>query len=95
MHIIIAALASFFALNIGSIVLRVLASLSLGIITYSGIELLLDQAYAVIVIQYSGLPADLLALFSIAGFGQGISIILSACFIRAAKQLIAHYGVIK
>lgn len=63
---------------IGSIVGRVLFALGLGVVTYTSIQTGLDYLETQINTHWGGVGADILAVGSMAGFGEFMSIIFSA-----------------
>lgn len=74
-------------LNIaGSLVLRVLTSLGVGLIAYKGIDSTFDWLKNQIVQNASALPADIIGLLSVLKVGSSISIIFSAIMVRMLFQ---------
>ena len=66
----------------GPIVVRVLTTLGLGVVTYTGFTAVLDVVFGRIQASFSGLPADAAALIFMSGVPAGISIVLSALAAR-------------
>ena len=66
------------------IVVRVLTTLGLGVVTYTGFTAVLDTVYIRIQQSFAGLPADTAQLVFMSGLPTGISIILSALAARIA-----------
>lgn len=68
----------------GSLVGRVLVSLGLGYVTFSGINTLLDFAKNQLVGALTGLPADAVGLLTTMRVGVCISMVFSALLMRLA-----------
>lgn len=66
------------------IVVRVLTTLGLGVVTYTGFSAVLDMVFGRIQSSFAGLPADIAALCFLSGLPAGMSIILSALAARIA-----------
>lgn len=68
----------------GSFLTRLLAALGLSVATYAGLSSLVTASLNQIEPLLTQLPSTVLALISLAGIGQGLTIILSAVATRAA-----------
>lgn len=68
----------------GPIVVRVLTTLGLGVVTYTGFSAVLSIVHSQIQGSFNGLPADMAALVFLSGLPQGMAIILSALGARIA-----------
>lgn len=66
------------------IVVRVLSTLGLGVVTYTGFTSVLSMVYGRIATSFSGLPVDISQLIFLSGLPSGISIVLSALAARLA-----------
>lgn len=85
------ALGAFFASAIGGIVARGLASVGMGVITYTGVTYALDHAVSMVHGRLGGVPSDVLQLVGLAGFDVFASLVLSA-HIGAVSFLMASTG---
>lgn len=63
---------------IGALISRILFSLGLGVISYAGINMLLDSAFSAVQDYITGLPADMISLMGIAKIDIFINLIFSA-----------------
>lgn len=68
----------------GPIVIRVLTTLGLGVVTYTGLNAVVTMAYNSIQASLSGLPADIATFAFLSGLPQGMAIIMSALVARIA-----------
>ncbi|PKO69003.1 MAG: hypothetical protein CVU22_06295 [Betaproteobacteria bacterium HGW-Betaproteobacteria-16] len=75
-------LAPFILALVGGIVGRVLASLGMGVITIIGVDIAIDQLKDAVTGAAASLPADVLALFLLAGGGIGINMVFGAITFR-------------
>jgi len=62
----------------GSFGPRLLLSLGLSLGTYAGTSGVIDEIVVIVQSTYNGIPADILNLLNLAGFGHGFSIILGS-----------------
>lgn len=69
---------------LGSFLTRLLAALGIGITTYATISTLVDTMLGKIQPMLSQLPSTVISLLSVAGIGQGLTIIASAIATRSA-----------
>lgn len=84
MPIFLAALLGGLSGAAGSLVGRVLVSLGLGFVTFSGINTLIDWAKTSLVSSLTGLPADAVGLLTTMRVGVAISMLFSALLMRLA-----------
>jgi hypothetical protein len=73
----------------GPIVVRVLATLGIGIVTYTGLTAIVQTVYQQIQLSFNSLPSDIAALVFLSGLPQGISIMLSALAARIAMTQVS------
>lgn len=66
----------------GSIVAQVLVSLAISVVTYTGVDLVLNRLKGDAISALLGLPPELVALLSYMQVGVAISIITSAIAVR-------------
>jgi hypothetical protein len=69
-----------------------LVSLGIGWIAYSGISLILDQAKAAVIANWSAMSGATAQLLGHFGFGTALGIILGALAARAAMAAGSHMG---
>jgi len=74
------------------LVKRVMLSLGLGFITYEGLSLIGAQVQNLVVSNWGALPASMLQILNMAGFGQFVGIILSAITARIALVAVGRIG---
>lgn len=82
MPIFLAALGGMLLNIAGSLVLRILTSLGIGLVMYKGLTTSLDWLKAQAVSSASGLPVDIMGMLSVMKVGNCISIIFSAVVAR-------------
>lgn len=80
MPYLLAFLGTFFAASLRGIVARVLATLGLGLVSYVGVSVAVDNAKALIHSHVGGMPSDMLNLMGLAGLDVFLSLIVSAYF---------------
>jgi len=73
----------------GPIVIKALATLGMGIVTYTGLSASLAVIQGYIQSNLSGLPADAAALIFMAGIPQAIGIVLSALGARVTMTAVS------
>lgn len=79
---------------LGSFILRIFASLGIGIFTYKGLYALVEQMLSYIEPLISELPLAIVEILSIAGVPEALSVICSAVLTRAAiKSASAFVGI--
>ena len=76
--------ANFLIWIAGPIAIRVLTTLGLGVVSFTGFTAVLAFAYNSMQASFSGLPADAMSLLFLSGMPQGMAIILSALSARIA-----------
>lgn len=69
---------------LSSFVLKLFATLGIGVFTYVGLITLVENFLDLIQPMMSGLPAYLLDILAIAGVPEGLSVVCSALLTRAA-----------
>lgn len=82
MPVVIAALWGALYSILGSLVGRVLLSLGLGVVTYSGISVTLNWLKSRFVESASALPADVLGMMATMKVGESVNIVFSAIVVR-------------
>lgn len=78
----LAALGGMFLNIAGSLVLRVITSLGIGVVAYKGVTVTLDWLKNEMIASASGLPPDLLGMMATMKIGSSISIVFSAMLAR-------------
>ena len=73
------------------LVKRVLVALGIGLVSYAGYTALANQVRDAVLAQWGTLPANFIAIASLAGCGQALGIILSAMIARAGIIAIQKY----
>ncbi|HHW4679770.1 MAG TPA: DUF2523 domain-containing protein [Xylella sp.] len=86
--------AIFFRALFGHAVARVLVGAGLALVTTASLVPLVTSALNLVVSNMSGIPADLLNVVLLMGFGQALSIIGSAILTRLALQAL-YVSVVK
>lgn len=84
MPVFVAILWGAFLRIIGSMVGRVLVSLGIAVVTYTGVDTALSKLKGDAITALMGLPPDLVALLSFLKVGVAISIVTSAVAVRLA-----------
>lgn len=69
---------------LGSFLLRLTTTIGIGIFTYKGLMLLINQLLDQIQPLFNQLPAGVLSILAIAGVPEALSILASAMLTRAA-----------
>ena len=64
------------------ILARILVSLGFAVVSFVGMELLMNQMISTVQNAWGGLPASILQLAGLAGIGQGLGIIFGAVLTR-------------
>ena len=82
MPVFIAAIGGMLLNLAGSLAGRVLLSLGLSVLTYVGVDTVLDKLKANALDAFQGLPVELVSLLSYMKVGVAISIITSAVAVR-------------
>jgi Protein of unknown function (DUF2523) len=76
----------------GPIAKQVLASLGVGVITYAGLSLLVDNITASVQANYGMLPSSAAAIADLLGVGAAFGIILGAIVARVSYAAIGKIG---
>jgi hypothetical protein len=61
-----------------ALVVKVLVALGIGFVTFQGADVLVTIAEAQILANFNGLPANMLAVAQMAGFADGLQMVLAA-----------------
>ena len=77
-------LGAFLSVSIGGLVVRALAAIGIGYISYVGLSIVVGQAITMAQSKYNGLPSAVLNIASLAGFGECMGIITAAITFRTA-----------
>lgn len=77
-----ASIAVWLAALLPSLAARVLASLGLGVVTVTGMNIAWGSLKGIIIANFQGFPADIAGLASLSGAGEGLGIILGAITAR-------------
>jgi len=67
---------------VGPVLSRILLALGFSVVSFVGMDLLMDQLIASVQGAWGGLPASILQLAGLAGIGQGLGIIFGAVLTR-------------
>jgi hypothetical protein len=86
MPVFIASLVGALVQAAGTLVGRVLLSLGIGYVSYTGIDTSLAWLRQTIAAQWSGLPSQTLAVASAMQLGSGVSVIMSAFAARLVLE---------
>lgn len=86
------SLLTFLFAVVGPLARRVLSSLGIGWVVYSGYTLIIEQIKTQVSSYWGVIPADMLALMSLAGLGEAFGIILGALAYRGAVLALGHLG---
>lgn len=81
-------LFSFFSLYSAGIVIKVLASIGFGIVTYTAVTALTDQLFDAIYVHYAGIPADTISILALAGLDDALGIILGGISVKIALKFV-------
>ena len=80
-----------------SLIFRTIATLGIGFFTYGWITSFTDNVVNHVQTQFTGIPANLLQILQLSGFGTALSLILSAfttiATIKAMKMVIAPLSI--
>ena len=83
-----AALIPFIALTLKYLVVRLLIAFGVAAVTYTGYSVAMNTFKDYIVQNMQSMPADILNLLLIAGFGQGLGYIFGAFAFKIAMTTI-------
>lgn len=67
---------------VSPLIARIMVTLGLSMVTFVGMDLVMDQVIATAQNAWGGLPAGILQLAGLAGVGQALSIIFGAIMTR-------------
>lgn len=67
----------FFFMMLAPFAVQFLAALGFGVVTYVGLDLIINQVETQIETQMSRLPADLVQVFSYVGVDEAVTIVIS------------------
>jgi hypothetical protein len=87
-------LGAFLQSSVGALAKRVLVSLGIGVIAFTGVTTAINQLLGFAHTAYSGLPAYVSAFFGLAGVGTGLGMVAGALSFRAAYMALPHLGLI-
>lgn len=94
MPVFIASLIGGLIQAAGTLVGRVLISLGIGYVSFTGVDASLAWLRQMIAAQWSGLPAQTMAVASALQLGSGVSVVLSAIAARLVLEGMTS-GVVK
>ena len=87
------ALLPLLGFIVSSLIFRTIATLGIGFFTYGWISTFTDNVVNHVQTQFTGMPANLLHILNMSGFGVALSLILSAfttiATIKAMKMVMA------
>jgi hypothetical protein len=92
--VIFAPLAALVVALTGPVVRLVLINLGIGLITFAGVTAAVNTLIENARSSYSNLPADMMQIVSLAGFGDALGIIAAAILIRLSLQFMPRIGVL-
>lgn len=78
--------------SVGALAKRVLSALGIGWVSFEGISQLAAQVKDQVAGMWGQIPADMLAVLTMSGFGVAFGIILAALTYRAAMASFAWLG---
>lgn len=82
MPIFLAALGGMFLNIAGSLVLRVITSLGIGVVAYKGMSVTFGWLKDQVIANAAGLPVDMLGMMATMKVGASISVVFSAILAR-------------
>lgn len=77
-------LAAWIASLVPSLVAKILAALGMGVLTVTGFTVAWNSVKALIISNFSAMPASIMGLASLAGVGEALGIIFGAITARVA-----------
>lgn len=77
---------------VGSLAKRVLSALGIGWVSFNGITEFASQLKDQVMTAWGGLPAEILAIATMAGIGTAMGIVLSAVVYKAAISSFSWLG---
>jgi len=87
-----ASLGGLLAGAAGPLAKRVLQSLGLGMVTFAGLDIVFSQLRDLVITNWNNIPADVLAIASLGGYGDAVGIILGAIGARISYASLSHIG---
>ena len=75
---IFAAVQVFLAQIAGGLTARVMSAIGVGVVTITGVQLTMDNVTNHIQTSFGGVPGDIIAVATIAGFDKFLSLVISA-----------------
>ncbi|PTQ79700.1 DUF2523 domain-containing protein [Nitrosomonas ureae] len=93
-NLLVIPLGAFLTSSIGYLAVRALMGLGIGVISYGAISIALELLYTQAQGYYNNVPAFALQVVNLAGFGQGLGIIMGAITFRMTFVLLPKLGVI-
>jgi Protein of unknown function (DUF2523). len=73
---------------------KVLASLGIGVLSFTGMDAVITNVVASAKAAWSGFPAEMVMLVDLAGVSNAISIIVGAYIARASLLLFKRFGIV-
>ena len=93
-NLLVIPLGAFLSSYVGYLAARALMGLGMGVISYGAISIALELLYAQAQGYYNNIPSFALQIIGLAGFGQGLGIIMGAITFRMVFMLMPKIGVI-
>ncbi|WP_312723688.1 DUF2523 domain-containing protein [Stutzerimonas nitrititolerans] len=78
-----AAIFSFLSTAVGPLVKQVLKALGIGMVSYVGLQIMVDQVRGYVTSNFAGLPSDVVAVLGLAKVDIAVNIVLAAVITRA------------
>lgn len=78
------SLAAFFAMLAASLPSRVLLALGVGWVSFQGYQVIIEGLVSGLITNYNSMPAAIYQLLSLAGFTDGLGMVLGAFAAKAA-----------
>lgn len=64
------------------VVVRITAALGIGVVTYTAVGPLMDQAEAAIISNFGGMSSSMLGVLALGRVDDAISVVISGCVVR-------------
>lgn len=80
---------SFLIAAVGPLALRVIAALGMSVVTFAGVDTVLENLIKLAQDNWSQVPSDILGLCSVAGFPEGLGLICGAMTARLTAWVAA------
>lgn len=93
-NLLVIPLGAFLSSYVGFLAVRALMGLGIGVISYGAIAIALELLYSQAQGFYNNVPSFALQIIGLAGFGQGLGIIMGAITFRMTFVLLPKLGVI-